>query len=73
MFVAADEIITKNPQILQKTTDEIFDELDDGTEEMIHNRWGVMVRARMQKLKSLAYLDIIDFLLSIKEKNYTMI
>lgn len=69
MFKAADEIIQNNPQLLSMTTDEIFDELDDGTKAMIHNRWGVMTRVKMMDLKSLEFKEVIDFLATIKERN----
>ncbi|MBD5528716.1 MAG: hypothetical protein HDR02_09995, partial [Lachnospiraceae bacterium] len=65
MFITADRIINENPTLLEMSTDQIFDELDDGTEEMIHARWGVMVRVKMQELKSLRYEDIIEFLLTL--------
>ena len=43
VFQWSDEYIKKNPDILNKSTNDIFDELDDGTKEMHHLRWGVMV------------------------------
>lgn len=69
MFKVADEIICKNPLLLAMSTDQIFDELDDGTQEMIHVRWGVMTRVKMRELKSFQNQDIIDFLLTIKERS----
>lgn len=39
MFKTTDEIIRERPELLSMNVDEIFDELDDGTPEMIHNRW----------------------------------
>lgn len=69
MFKMADEIIHENPSLLLMSTDQIFDELDDGTQEMIHARWGVMTRVKMRELKSFQNQDIIKFLLTIKEHN----
>lgn len=47
MFVDADKIIQSRPELLSMSIDEIFEELNDGTQEMIHNRWGVMTRVKM--------------------------
>ena len=44
VFQWSDEYIKKNPEILNKSTNDIFEELDDGTKEMHHLRWGVMVQ-----------------------------
>ena len=69
MFNMADRIICEKPILLTMSTDQIFDELDDGTKEMIHARWGVMTRVKMKELKSLRNEDILEFLLTIKEHN----
>jgi shikimate kinase len=39
MFVDADNLIKKRPELLSMHIDEIFEELD-GTPEMRHIRWG---------------------------------
>ena len=65
----ADQMIKENPDLLTKTTDEIFDELDNGTSEMRHNRWGVMVRAAMTRLAGTEMKEILAFLYTIKENN----
>ena len=67
MFKTADEIIQERPELLSMNVDEIFDELDDGTPEMIHNRWGVMTRVKITELTSFDNKSIIDFFVSIKE------
>lgn len=69
MFSMADELISENPTLLSMSTDQIFNELDDGTDKMQHIRWGVMTRAKMRELKSFEIQDIIDFLLVIEEHN----
>ena len=69
MFRMADGLISENPTLLSMSTDQIFDELDDGTDKMRHIRWGVMTRAKMRELKSFETQDIIDFLLAIEEHN----
>ena len=69
MFMDADKIIQSRPELLSMDIDEIFDELNDGTQEMIHNRWGVMTRVKMQELQSIDNEKIIDFLLDVKERN----
>ena len=65
----ADRIIKGNPDLLRKTTDEIFDDLDDGTQEMRRNRWGVMARAAMTRLTGTNINEILAFLYTIKENN----
>ena len=69
MFMDPDKIIQSRPELLSMDIDEIFDELNDGTQEMIHNRWGVMTRVKMQELQSIDNEKIIDFLLDVKERN----
>lgn len=69
MFADADALIKEKPELLTMHIDQIFDELDDGTPEMIHIRWGVMVRAKMTEIKSFCNIDILNFLTSIKEHN----
>ncbi len=69
MFEEADALIKEKPELLSMHIDQIFEELDDGTPEMIHIRWGVMARAKMTEIKSFSGRDIIDFLVSIKERN----
>lgn len=69
MFSMADSLISGNPALLSMSTDQIFDELDDGTDKMRHIRWGVMARAKIRELNSFEIQDIIDFLLTIDEHN----
>ena len=69
MFKMADKIILQKPSLLSMSTDQIFEELDDGTQEMIQARWGVMTRVKLKELKSLQNQEIIDFLLTIKDRN----
>lgn len=69
MFSMADGLISENPTLLSMSTDQIFDELDDGTDKMRHIRWGVMARTKMRELKSFEIQSIIDFLFGIEEHN----
>ena len=69
MFSMADGLISENPTLLSMSTDQIFDELDDGTDKMRHIRWGVMTRTKMRELKSFEIQSIIDFLFEIEEHN----
>lgn len=69
MFVQADKYILKNPEILDKSIDDIFDDLHDGSPEMIHTRWGIMVRAKMAELKDFDDVSVVLFLSTIEEKN----
>lgn len=71
VFKCADEIIQTKPELLTMDGDEIFDELDDGTDGMMHNRWGVLTRVKMQKLKVMDKINnkiVIDFLLGVEER-----
>lgn len=69
MFSMADGLISEDPTLLSMSTDQIFDELDDGTDKMRHIRWGVMTRTKMRELKSFEIQSIIDFLFEIEEHN----
>lgn len=67
VFQWSDEYIKKNPEILNKSTNDIFEELDDGTKEMHHLRWGVMVLARMKNMTDFSYSGIIEYLSNFNE------
>ena len=67
VFQWSDEYIKKNPEILNKSANDIFEELDDGTKEMHHLRWGVMVRARMKNMTDFSYSGIIEYLSNYNE------
>ena len=69
MFADGDALINERPELLTMHIDQIFDELDDGTTEMMHIRWGVMTRAKMTEIKSFCNIDILNFLTSIKDHN----
>lgn len=69
MFRTADRMISEDSTLLSMSTDQIFDELDDGTDKMRHIRWGVMTRTKMRELKSFEIQSIIDFLFEIEEHN----
>lgn len=69
MFVDADNLIKERPELFNMDIDEIFDELDDGSKEMRHIRWGVMTRAKMAEMKSFCSNDILNFMVSIKDRN----
>lgn len=69
MFALADEYIKDNPNVIEMSVDDIFDNLDDGSAEMRHIRWGVMVRAKMKGLNSYTEQNIVEFLANVKEKN----
>ena len=62
LFVAGDQYIENHPEVVKMTTDEIFHRLNDGTEEMIHLRWAVMVRVSMKQLDKFDYETVIEYL-----------
>ena len=55
------EILNEHPEMYEKTYQEVLNILDDGTREMIHNRWGVT--ARMLAEKVLTIYTLSDILL----------
>lgn len=63
----ADEIISDRPELLTMDVDEIFDEFDDKTSEMLSIRWGIMTRAKMSEIVSYETNDLIVFLLKVNE------
>lgn len=69
LFVAGDQYIENHPEVVKMTTDEIFHSLNDGTEEMIHLRWAVMVRVSMKQLNKFDYDTVVEYLVTISEKN----
>ena len=38
---SGEEILKQRPELYEMDCETLLDELDDGTEEMIHNRWGL--------------------------------
>lgn len=64
-----DQYIKEHPEVLKLSIDDIFENLNDGTKEMIHMRWAIMVRVSMKKLEKYDYVSIVNYLVSILEKN----
>ena len=68
IFSKADEILQKRPELLSISPDQIFDKYQNGPEEMISIRWGIMTRAIMSSLCSYSLKDILDFISKIDSK-----
>lgn len=69
MFDDADKLIGERPELLSMQIDQIFDELNDGTQNMMHIRWGVMTRVKMREIIAYTVNDILDFMIGITERN----
>lgn len=69
VFDWGDKYIKENPEVFESSLDEIFEELNDGTKEMMHMRWAVMTRVSMKNVERFDYIGIVNYLKSIKDKN----
>lgn len=69
MFDDADKLIEERPELLSMQIDQIFDELNDGTQNMMHIRWGVMTRVKMREIIAYTVDDILDFMIGISERD----
>lgn len=67
LLMEADQFIANHPEVLNMSTDGIFHELDNGTEEMKHLRWGVMTRVKTKEL-NVDTRDIVDSLSDISDR-----
>lgn len=69
LFEKADAIISEQPDLLSKSTDEIFQQFKNDNDDMISIRWGIMARAKIASLQSFEISNIISFLADIKDRN----
>jgi hypothetical protein len=46
------KILSERPELVEMSINDMLNELDDGTEQMIHNRWGVAAWLVIKSLKS---------------------
>ena len=60
VFDWGDKYIKENPEVFESSLDEIFEELNDGTKEMMHMRWAVMTRVSMKNVERFDYIGIIE-------------
>lgn len=54
------EILNEHPEMYEKTYQEVLNILDDGTREMIHNRWGVTARMLAENMNVTNLTDLVD-------------
>ena len=48
----AERILLEYPELYDMSLDDVLIKLDDGTEQMLHNRWGVIAWMGVRALKS---------------------
>lgn len=49
---AGERILLEHPELYDMSLDDVLIKLDDGTEQMLHNRWGVTAWMVVKSLKS---------------------
>lgn len=57
-------ILDERPELKLMSVDAILDELNDGTEEMIHNRWGVAAWIVVDSIKDMKFNVLVEHLAS---------
>ena len=61
MLNEADQFITEHPDVLEMSTDDVFDLMDDDTEKMRSMRWGVMARVALKEFTG-NDSELVDYL-----------
>ena len=56
---SGEEILRQRPELYEMDCETLLDELDDGTREMIHNRWGVAAWIAVKKLQSFSIENLV--------------
>lgn len=59
------EILSEHPEFLSMELNDVMNELDDGTDEMIHNRWGVAAWLVVNRISSFETKELIKYLSKI--------
>ncbi len=63
------EILSSRPELLEYDVESIIDELDDGTEEMMHNRWGVAAYVIVNSIKDFQLPALVKQLAQLHPTN----
>lgn len=66
------EILQSRPELDNLSEDEILDELNDGTNEMVFIRWAVTARSIINSIKIWETSNIIKFLSEVEGKDLTL-
>lgn len=59
-------VFTEKPEIAKMTVSDALDYLNDGTQDMIHNRWGAVARMYVGRIRDLSF-DNIHSLMSTED------
>lgn len=62
-------ILNQRPDLAMIPFDQILDELDDGTKEMIHNRWGVLAQVIIDSITNWETQGLVAYLSQIECPN----
>lgn len=64
-----EKILLEHPELYNMSLDEVLVKLDDGTEQMLHNRWGVTAWMVVKSLKSFDIQTLVTQLSEIDSGN----
>ena len=60
------QILLERPALLEMSLQEVITELDDGSQEMIHNRWGVAAWLVVKSIRSFELSNLVNQLSEIE-------
>ena len=59
------EILETQPKLKEMSIDSVLNDLDDGTQEMIHNRWGVVAWIVVESISDFEIKALVEYLSSV--------
>ena len=65
------QILNQHPEMVSLSYDQVLDALDDGADEMVHYRWGVIAQIIIDSIANWEMQDLVMFLAKIKCANLT--
>jgi len=57
---AGDKILLDKPELNEMLPEDVLDSLNDGTQEMIHNRWAVAARVYVNGIQDFSYEKLVE-------------
>ena len=63
------QILNQHPEMSSLSYDQVLDELDNGTDEMLHYRWGVLAQIIIDSIANWKIQDLVMYLAKIKCSN----
>lgn len=71
VLASGKRILSEHPELINMSLDEVLDELDDGTQQMIHDRWGVTANMIVTSIKNWEPKALVEHLAQVESGELT--